>query len=436
MARERAGDEGEPCIWNRPRPEEWEVVRFAEVATPVRRRLTGKPKNVLMISSTQGFIRQSEKYGRFMAGESLNRYVELHDGEFAYNKGNSKTYPQGCIFQLRSFGEAAVPHVYFCFALNEQKLLPEFASHYFRAGGLNLQLKRIINTGVRNNGLLNINESQFYSVHVPVPPVPEQGRIAAVLSSVDDAIRCGESVCAGVEKVKQGLLSDLMSEGVPGQHSSFVESEVGKVPADWAVQPVSDLVAEGTAITYGIVQAGPHVAGGVPYLRTGDVKEAGIDVEKLGRTSREIASQFKRSEVRAGDLVICIRASVGTVVMVPSELDGANLTQGTARIAPGPRVNGRFLLWALRSAGLQSWIGQQCKGSTFREITLARLRELPVPVPSLAEQAAIANALDACEARTKAEVEALAALRRLRIALCTSLLSGQLRVPEVIKARQ
>ena len=85
-----------------------------------------------------------------------------------------------------------------------------------------------------------------------------------------------------------------------------------------------------------------------------------------------------------------IRATVGTTALVPICLDGANLTQGTARISPGEFVNGAYLLQYLRMPSTQAWIQRQVKGATFREITLARLRELPVLIPPMATQEAFA----------------------------------------------
>jgi type I restriction enzyme S subunit len=88
----------------------------------------------------------------------------------------------------------------------------------------------------------------------------------------------------------------------------------------------------------------------------------------------------------AGDIVISIRATVGTNALVPAALDGANLTQGTARIAPGERTEATYLLHFLRARSTQKWIERQIKGATFREITLARLREMPVAVPPISLQ--------------------------------------------------
>jgi type I restriction enzyme S subunit len=149
---------------------------------------------------------------------------------------------------------------------------------------------------------------------------------------------------------------------------------------------LKDVVKKGTIITYGIVQAGPEFPGGIPYIRTGDLTDGHIRTEGLKRTDPAISARFSRSRVDAGDIVMSIRATVGTTAVVPTALAGANLTQGTARIAPGENVHLDYLLEYIRAENTQRWIAAQAKGATFLEITLGRLRELPVAVPPLGLQ--------------------------------------------------
>lgn len=92
-----------------------------------------------------------------------------------------------------------------------------------------------------------------------------------------------------------------------------------------------------------------------------------------------------------------IRATVGTTAVAPESLTGANLTQGTARISPGSGVDGTYLLHYLRTKSAQAWIQSQVKGATFREITLGRLRQLPVLVPHLDRQHLFAKRIRAIE---------------------------------------
>lgn len=215
-----------------------------------------------------------------------------------------------------------------------------------------------------------VSDRTVMDSRIPVPKnIEEQRRIADILDDVDSLRR------------KRAKAIRLANDLVPSLFYEMFGDPVSKPKEKWKPKPLSQLVRDGTDVTYGIVQCGPHVADGVPYVRTSDMTADHLDVSQMGRTATEIATRFTRSRVEKGELVISIRASVGTVHLVPPELDGGNLTQGTARISPGPDANNLWLLWALRSSGAQRWLTQQCKGTTFREITLGRLRELPLATP-------------------------------------------------------
>ncbi len=283
-----------------------------------------------------------------------------------------------------------------------------------------------------------INLSAIRALRLGCPPLPEQRRIAEILDTLDEAIRKTEQVIAKLQQMKQGLLHDLLTCGInehgelrdPQRHpDQFKDSELGRIPKEWEVRSLEEWVHPQSQITYGIVQAGPHLPGGVPYIRTGDMKWKRLSRKGLLCTSRRIANSYLRSEVRTGDLVYAIRATVGKVLPVPPELDGANLTQGTARIAPGPEVNGAFLLWALRSQSAIRQVEAVQKGTTFSEITLAQLRLLLVPCPSeLGEQQEIAARLNALENSINEEDRELAKLRTLKQGLMDDLLTGRVRV--------
>lgn len=213
--------------------------------------------------------------------------------------------------------------------------------------------------------LPRLSPKALAEIYIPQPPIEEQRRIAAILDKAD-AIR---------RKREQALeLADEFLKSV------FLEMFRGD---KWSAKPLAEVVSKGSVVTYGIVQAGPEYEGGVPYIRTGDIKKGKIVLDNLRHTSSEIAVKFGRSTVRVGEIVMSIRATVGTTALVPRELDGANLTQGTARISPGEMVTTEYLLHFLRSQRCQDWINRQVKGATFREITLSRLREMEVSIPPL-----------------------------------------------------
>lgn len=185
------------------------LVRLAEISSRVRRPNDGSDLPVMTISAKSGFLLQSDKYTREMAGKSLENYVVLRCGEFAYNKGNSLTSPQGCIFRLGE-EKALVPHVYFCFALRED-LHADYFVHVFESGYLNQQLSRVINSGVRNDGLLNLAPEDFFNCSVPLPSLEDQLRVAEFLNELKRELEFLERQVALLEQQKRGLMQKLLT---------------------------------------------------------------------------------------------------------------------------------------------------------------------------------------------------------------------------------
>lgn len=192
--------------------ENWPRVTLGRVTERVVRKNDGRDHLVMTISAKSGFVAQADKYRRDMAGKSAETYTLLRKGEFAYNKGNSLTYPQGCIFPLRQ-PTALVPSVYVAFRLDPE-LNANYYEHLFSAGLLNRQLAQRISAGVRNNGLLNINATEFFGIRVPVPPRPEQDRVAKVLDSMTAEIALLDRKIELLRTQKRGLMQKLLTGDV------------------------------------------------------------------------------------------------------------------------------------------------------------------------------------------------------------------------------
>ncbi len=176
----------------------------------------------------------------------------------------------------------------------------------------------------------------------------------------------------------------------------------------WPMVLLEQLVDPNRPITYGIVQPGPDIPGGVPYVRVVDIQNGSVISQQLRRTSPDIAQSYRRSSLSAGDLLISIRGHVGRTAIATPNIDGANLTQDTARVAVLPPANVRYIQRYVESASARHWLTQHTKGVAVTGINLTDLRRLPVPLPPPPEQRRIADILDKADAIRRKRKQAIA----------------------------
>jgi type I restriction enzyme, S subunit len=166
--------------------------------------------SIMTISSKLGLVSQEDKFYRVIAGDSLKKYTQLRREDFAYNKGNSKTYPMGCIYQLEEKESALVPFVYICFSPSKS-INAKYYKHWFLANGLDRQLKKIITSGARGDGLLNVNTDDFFKLKVPFPELDEQTAIANLLQTAEKEIQLLKAKTEKLLEQKKGLMQVLLT---------------------------------------------------------------------------------------------------------------------------------------------------------------------------------------------------------------------------------
>jgi type I restriction enzyme S subunit len=215
------------------------------------------------------------------------------------------------------------------------------------------------------------------------------------------------------------------NENRPG----YKETKVGWIPNEWDEQSLGCLMKEDKPIVYGIVQAGPDTPDGVPYIRSTDVGGRSVSTTGLLRTTKAIAKKYKRSVVQKNDLVFSLRGNIGATSKVPEELEGANLTQGTARLALKEGTSPDYVRYALGGYEVRRLVDSWAKGSTFREITIEDLRKVPLPRPSDLECKQIADILSTCDEAIEKTGDLIKAKQRQKKALMQQLLTGKKRLP-------
>lgn len=323
---------------------------------------------IMMLSAGNGFIMQSEKYSRDNAGQSLKKYILLKQGELAYNHGASKAKQFGCCYELTE-PEARIPYVYHCFKINDHEYTP-FIAMALNNAKMDKQLKRLVSSSVRMDGLLNISFEDYMSVTLHLPSSTEQKHIADFLKKIDERIAAQEKLLASLKKYKRGLLRTVFSE--KGSHSLLHDA------VSHRIDEVCDVLS-GKRIPKGETFSPRPTE--YRYITVSDMGEKYISSDTLQFITSHTEKQITRYKVRNGDIIISVAGTLGKLNIITPDLDGVNLTENCDRFTNFRGINPEYLYHVLSSDLIQSQIEASKTKNGQPKLALERIRNFVVPVP-------------------------------------------------------
>lgn len=192
--------------------EPWQKVKLGEICKRVIRRNEENCQNVMTISAQRGFVSQTDFFNKSVASSTLDNYYLVLNDEFCYNKSYSNGYPMGAIKRLKEADKAVVTTLYICFSIADSKRLDiNFFEQFCESGGLNRGLMKVANEGGRAHGLLNVTPTDFFSLVMLLPTLPEQKAIAEVLTTADNEIAIHRKTLDALRKQKCGLMQQLLT---------------------------------------------------------------------------------------------------------------------------------------------------------------------------------------------------------------------------------
>ena len=196
-------------------------------------------------------------------------------------------------------------------------------------------------------------------------------------------------------------------------------SELPELPEGWCWATAEALSDETRSVTYGVVKLGAVTPGGVPTLRSSNVRHLRLDLDHVKSISNHISGAYQRTVLRGGEVLVTVRGTLGGVVATPQACIGFNISREVAMIALVEPILAPVVAMFIGSDALQKWILRRTRGIAYTGINIATLKQLPLPVPPMAEQARIVEAVghhlsiaSATEATSVADVRRCQSLRQ------------------------
>ena len=294
------------------------------------------------------------------------------------------------------------------------KVIPEFFNYYSQSS-LYLQDIESYCTGATRK---RISRKNLGNIAIPVPPLPEQKRIVAILdeafAGIEKAIANTENSLANARELFESYLDSVFFVKCPATHRESLTK-----------------LCEPKTITYGVIKLGQHIDDGVPCLRTSNVRRLNIETEGMKRIAPALSHQYGRTILQGGEVLVNIRGTLGGVAVAGENMKGWNVSREVAVVPlDQKRILPSFAAYCIATKASQDWLVGVQKGVAYTGINLTDLRELPIYLPELNKQASIVAQLDEmyshCCALELLHQQKLTALAELKQSLLQKAFSGEL----------
>ncbi|QQD15061.1 restriction endonuclease subunit S [Sphingobacterium sp. UDSM-2020] len=373
---------------------EWEEKTLGEVAERIEEKVNGKKLTTASISAGTGFVSQAEKFSRDISGAQYKNYIVLNEGEFSYNKGNSKRFPQGCIYKLKEFKQVAVPNAFISFRF-KPNFVGDFFQGYFDNNYHGIQLMQFITSGARMDGLLNIKADEFFSVVLPAPSESEQQKIAEILLSLNEMITANTEKLEVLKDYKKGLMQVLFpQEGEKVPKFRFPEI---KDYGEWEEKPLKEVfsIFQGFAFS-----SDDSVSSGARWLKIADVGVQQMKDDVPSYLPQIYIEKFRKFTVKKGDYVLALTRPILNMRLKLAQVDDkfhdALLNQRVGKIVTSN--NSSFVYYLLQMSKMVETINKNIAGKEPPNLSFLQIEDIKVFLPSeINEQQRIAETLSSLD---------------------------------------
>jgi type I restriction enzyme S subunit len=320
------------------------------------------------------------------------------------------------------YRKAAVNEHVFIIRSKSNRLDNKFLFYYMFSKFGQSQIK------TRFHGLIGgIIKSDLETILIPLPSLYEQQKIAEILSTVDEAIQKTNEIIAKTERLKNGLMQELLTKGIG--HKEFKDTEIGRIPKEWEDVKLEDACIE---ITDGSHWSPRQVEKSNYRIATvANLKELYIDINSCKFISQEDYLRLvKEGDVpEEGDVLFSKDGTVGICFTFRQSNYRIGVLSSIAIIKPNRHILfSDFLAYVLKSPNVFWQVTGRKTGTALKRVILDDLKKVKIPIPPLSEQQEIAEILLTVDKRLEIERNEKVKLERIKQGLMNLLLTGEIRV--------
>ncbi|MFC1730386.1 restriction endonuclease subunit S [candidate division KSB1 bacterium] len=295
--------------------------------------------------------------------------------------------------------------------------------------------KQILNKSSQST-MKYIGVGKIGLLHIPLPPLNEQKKIAALLSAVQEAKEKTEAVIESTKALKKSLMKHLFTFGpVPPSETNSIklrETEIGMIPEEWEVVKLKDyshLITKGSSPKW---QGFEYCHEGIKFIRSQNIGLGKLEVNNIAYLPEAFNIKEKKSIIHNNDVLVnIVGASIGRAAKATQEIEGSNINQAVALVRLNESINPEIIVQFLLSDYGQFQLHSQKKDIARANLSLEDIGNIKAPLMAPNIQDSIINTISGIDNKIQSEINKKQALEELLKSLLHNLMTGKIRVNEL-----
>lgn len=292
---------------------------------------------------------------------------------------------------------------------------------------------------------INSSELNKWPIEYPTSQ-SEQAKIAEILSTVDRAIEQTEALIDKQQRIKTGLMQNLLTRGIDEhgnlrteQTHKFKDSPLGRIPVEWANPLIGNIAVHvGSGVTPRGGEA-VYTKEGILFIRSQNVHFGGLHLSDVSYISQRIHDTMRRSEVFENDVLLNITgASIGRCCAIPKMNCPANVNQHVCaiRLDQAAQSDAGFLVAVIESSIGQNQIIKFNAGGNREGLNYEQVKSFVIPWPEVDERQRSYALIKEAEETLEVSRLNLEKLRSIKTGLMQDLLTGKKRVTTLLSDKE